>query len=97
MTDTPDGETIVKTGTYLYDGTVVCDVRIVYSPIRYGSGDDHIDYPENVADRECDTYYLEYGGTRERGVFFSGGGGFDTVEDAMKRAAETVQGLEWLD
>jgi len=95
MTDATAREIVVRTGTYLYAGTIVCDVRIVYSPIRYGSGDEHVDQPEDVIDQERDTYYLEYGGTEKRGAFISGGGRFDSIEEAMHRAEATMEGLTW--
>ena len=31
-------EHVVQVGTYLYDGQVECDLRIVFSPVRYRSG-----------------------------------------------------------
>ena len=85
-------DTVVKTGTYLYDGQIACDVRIVYSPTRYGS-DDPLDPPEEDGQRE--SYYLQYGGTEHRGAFVGGGGCFDSLEEAMQHAAETMQNLAW--
>lgn len=46
---------VVKKGTFLYDGTVECDLRIVYSKIRYGSGD-YEDPPELENDLMQDTF-----------------------------------------
>jgi hypothetical protein len=86
-------DTVVKTGTYLYGGKVVCDVRVLYSSIRYGSGDP-VEPP--VQDEQRDSYYLQYGGIQERGVFIGGGGCFDTLEEAMSHAAQTMEGLLWL-
>jgi hypothetical protein len=86
-------DTVVKTGTYLYAGTVVCDVRIVYSPIRHGSGDP-VEPP--VKDERRDSYYLEYGGTEHRHAFIGGGGCFDTLEEAVRHASETMEGVSWL-
>jgi hypothetical protein len=88
-------EKVVKTGTYLYAGEVVCDLRIVYRPTRWGSGD-HEDPPEIANDLDCDSYYVEYGGTTQRGAFVSGGGCFDTLEEAMRQAQQTVEDLTWL-
>jgi hypothetical protein len=85
---------VVKTGTYLYAGQITCDVRIVYSPIRYGSGDP-VEPPEE--DEPRDSYYLEYGGTEQRGAFVGGGGCFDTLEEAMRRAGETMEHVSWKD
>jgi hypothetical protein len=87
-------ETVVKTGTWLYDGQVVCDVRIVYSPIRFGSGDP-VDPPED--DEERPSYYVEYGGPQQRHAFVGGGGCFDSLEDAVRGASERVPGLAWND
>jgi len=95
MTGATTREVVVKAGTYLYADTIVCDVRIVYSPIRYGSGEEYVDQPEDVVDQERDTYYLQYGGTERRGAFIAGGGSFDSLEDAMRQAEATVRGLTW--
>ena len=48
-------EKVVKTGTFLYDDTVLCDVRIVYSTIISGSGDWE-DPPELAFDRVGDFF-----------------------------------------
>ena len=94
MTTKPGGETVVKSGTYLYAGSVLCDLRIILRPVRYGTGD-HEDPPELANDQEQETYYLEYGGTDARGVFVAGGGAFDTLEAAMRHAEATAQDVTW--
>ena len=53
-----DGEHVVKTGTFLDDGTVECDLRIVHEPIRFGSGDCR-DPPELQEDVIADTYVVQ--------------------------------------
>ena len=85
-------DTTVKTGTYLYAGEIMCDVRIVHSLIRCGSGDP-VEPPEQ--DEQRDSYYLEYGGTARRGVFVGGGGCFDTLEAAMHYAKTTMAQVVW--
>ncbi|MES2489757.1 MAG: hypothetical protein V4607_08185 [Pseudomonadota bacterium] len=85
------GERIVKKGTYLYDGSIECDICIVYSPIRYGSGD-YGDPPEWGEDQEIDTYYLYFGATTERGRFAAGSGGTPSLTEAMA-AAEAAPGV----
>lgn len=77
---------VVRTGTFLYDGQVECDIRIVFRRIRYGSGD-YEDPPELQNDIEQDTYYIEYGSTTERGVFNAGGGGYPSLNAAMAAAS----------
>ena len=78
-------ETVVKEGTFLYDGKIECDIRIIHSPIRYGSGD-HEDLPEVENDREQSTFYIQYGSTTERGVFNASGGGYPTLAEAVAAA-----------
>ena len=85
MSPLAPNETLVKEGTFLYDGIVVCDVLIVHSPIRYGSGD-HEDPPEIYNDLERDTFYIYYGSTTERGRYNAGGGGYPSLEEAMAGA-----------
>jgi hypothetical protein len=80
----PD-QTVLKEGTFLYDGLVECDIRIVHGPVRFGSGD-HSD-PEDVRkDLVRDTYYLHFGSTTERGVFNAGGGAYDSLDEAIQGA-----------
>ena len=69
--------------------TVECDLRIVYSKIRYASGD-YEDPPELENDLIQDAFYLEYGSTTKRGVYNVGGGSFQSIEDAMKQAESAV-------
>jgi hypothetical protein len=78
---------------------VECDVQIVYSPIRYGSGD-YEDPPEIENDQEIDTYYIEYGSTTARGEFKTGGGGCSSLEEAMdavQRAPGIGSSVRWTD
>lgn len=46
-----EGEVVVKSGTFLYDGTVTCNLRIVRSQVCPGSGDWE-DPPELAEDKE---------------------------------------------
>jgi len=52
------GEEVVKNGTFLYDGTVMCDVRIVRSDMRPGSGDCE-DPPELANDQYGEFFYVQ--------------------------------------
>ena len=73
---------VVKEGTFLYDGTVECDLRITYSPMQFGTGE-YEDAPEICEDVERDTYYLHFGSTTQRGVYTGGGGGYPTLAEAI--------------
>ncbi|HEX6706560.1 MAG TPA: hypothetical protein VF169_17505 [Albitalea sp.] len=86
MRSLASNETVVKEGTFLYDGEIECDIRIVHSPVRYGSGD-HEDPPEVENDLAQSTFYIQYGSTTERAVFNSGGGGYPTLAEAVAAAA----------
>ncbi len=76
---------VVMEETFLYDGTVVCDLRIVQRPIRFGTGDCE-DPPEFRDDLVQDTFYIEYGSTTRRGVFNAGGGAPPSLLAAMAHA-----------
>ena len=82
---------VVKRGTCLYAGTVECDVCVVLSPVRYGSGDDG-DSPDIANDIKADTYYLYFGSTTERERLNAGGGGYSSLAEAMA-AAERAPGI----
>ncbi len=87
MEITPN-ETVVMEGTFLYDGKVECDLRIVCSAIRYGSGDYEAP-PEIANDVEKTTFYIEFGSTTQRGVFNARGGACDSLDEAMSDAKNT--------
>ena|ERR1700742_3296059 len=93
------GESVVQAGTFLYDGEVLCDLRIVLSPVRFGTGD-HEDPPEISDDAVQDTFYIQYGSTTARGIFNAGGGGFSTLSaavahvEAMPGFGQTVRWAE---
>jgi hypothetical protein len=70
MSSLAPNETAVKEGTFLYGGKIECDIRIVRSPVRYGSGD-YEDSPEIENDLEQDTFYIQYGSSTQRGSFNS--------------------------
>ena len=84
-------ETIVKQGTFLYDGVTECDVRIVHSGILYGSGD-YEDPVEIRDDQELDTYYVWYGSTSRRGEYVSRHGAYSTLSEAIL-GAESAEGI----
>jgi hypothetical protein len=78
----PTPENIVKAGTFMYDETVLCDLCIVFSPVRFGTGD-YEDPPEVGDDVEIDTYYVWFGSTTARGQYNAGGGGWPSLAEAV--------------
>jgi hypothetical protein len=91
MSDLNAFETVVREGTFLYEGKVECDVRVVCSAVRYGSGD-HEDPPEIADDLTRDTYYIQYGSITPRGRFNSVSGPFSTLAEAVA-GAEAAPGV----
>jgi hypothetical protein len=90
---------VAKRGAFLYDGAIECDVRIVCSPVHFGTGD-HEDPSDVRDDQDVVTFYVEYGSTSERGVFTAGGGGYPSLTAAVA-AAEAALGsaasVKWHD
>lgn len=94
-----EGQEVVKTGTFLYDGQITCDVVIVKGPICYGSGD-YEDSPEVADDYERETFYIHYGSTTERGRYNAAGAGHPTLLAAIA-IVEAAPGfgstVKWID
>ena len=90
---------VVKNGIFLYDGTVTCDVRIIRSEMRPGSGD-YDDPPELANDEYGEFFHVQFGSTAERGHFNSSGGVGATPEETIA-LAESAPGIgntiEWID
>jgi hypothetical protein len=84
-------EKVVATGTFRYAGTIECDLRIVFSPVRYGSGDDE-DESEIANDLVADTYYVQYGSASQRGIFNACGGAYPSLAEA-RSAAEAAPSI----
>ena len=82
---------VVMRGSYLYDGSVSCELCIVFIPVRYGTGD-YQDDPEIGEDAQIDTYYLYYTAPVSATRFNVGGGGHPSLAEAMA-AAESAPGI----
>ena len=76
---------IVKRGIFLYDGSVITDIQIIKTNIRYGTGD-YEDEPEYRDDVEGEYYRIEFGSPTERGKFVSGSLSHTSLEDAISEA-----------
>ncbi|MCT4619102.1 MAG: hypothetical protein N4A62_06910 [Marinisporobacter sp.] len=86
---------IVMDGTWVYDGSVTCNLWIVKCHILYGSGD-YKDPPEIRDDKEIECYYIEFESMIERGKVSSVRGAFLTLSDAMNEAEKvTNQKINW--
>lgn len=88
---------VIRRGIWLYDGVVRCEVRIIRQSTFYGSGD-YEDPPGIADDRECECFGLLFETTTGESPRFVGGGQFETLEGAIRRAEELfVGGVEWYD
>jgi hypothetical protein len=85
----PPEEQIVKEGSFVYAESVQCEIRIVRTNVRFGSGDAD-DPPEVSEDRVTESYYVQYGSTTQRGVFTAGSGPFDSLPEALAGAARQL-------
>jgi hypothetical protein len=91
-----DGQ-VVKQGTWLYAGEVVCDVRIVKHDWRYGTGD-YEDPPDVREDLQGEFYDLEFGSPVKRGEYLSGGGSHLSLAEAVSEAEAATHGtVRWDD
>jgi len=84
---------VVMLGTFIYGGTIECDVRIVRSGIRFGTGY-HGDPPEIQDDVAIETFYAEYESTTQRGVFNSTSFGYPSLAEAIA-ATEAALAVQW--
>lgn len=84
-----ENKEIIKKGTFLYAGSVVTDIQIVKTNVRYGTGD-HEDEPEYRDDIEGEFYNIEFGSTTERGKFVSGSLSHKSLNDAVLEAEKAT-------
>ncbi len=91
MPTPPLEEQIVNEGIFAYAENVQCEIRIVRTNVRFGSGDAE-DPLEVSEDRVTESYYVRYGSTTQRGVFTAGSGPFDSLPEAMAGAALQLGG-----
>lgn len=82
-----------------YDGLVLCDLRILRVPIRYGTHDEE-DPPELAEDREGEFYRVEYGSTTECDSYRLRSQTVESLEEAVRVAEESPgigETVRWFD
>lgn len=90
-----DESRILKTGEWLYDSTIPCQIVITREDMFPGSGD-YEDPPEIANDKHVPCVQIWYENPSKRGDFNAGGGYAMTVEDAIKRVEITIRArVEW--
>jgi hypothetical protein len=83
----------VKRGKFLHNGRVVCDVRIVRAPVRYGSGD--ADDPP-AKDEPGPWFYFEWGSAVRPGELETGKLGRATLAEAVAAIEKQVGSVTWM-
>lgn len=88
---------MIRRGTWLYDGSVRREVRIIRQSTLYGSGD-YEDPPDIADDRDCECFGVLFETATGGPPRFAGGGQFKSLEDATQHVEELlVGGVEWYD
>ena len=85
---------VVMEGTWIYDGSIPCNLRIIKCNVLYGSGD-YYDSPEIRDDKEIQCFYIQFEDMLKKGSY-SDGGGFLTLSEAINEAEKvTYQKINW--
>jgi hypothetical protein len=85
----------VRTGTWLYDHSVRCTVRISRRTVRPGSGDAE-DLAEFREDQPGTWFEIEYFSPTEPGRVLAGGGYFSELEAAVAAVTAATHGtVRW--
>jgi hypothetical protein len=92
-----DDAPVIRRGTWLHDGVVRREVRIIRQSTFYGSGD--CADPSRIADdRDSACFGLLFETTTGESPRFAGSGQFETLEEAIQRVEELFAGgVEWYD
>ena len=84
----------VKRGTWLYGGSVPCEVRIVRHHTMQGSGD-HQDEPSVSDDREIECFYVLYQTPTGLPEWVGGGVALRLAEAVTIAEAKLSGGIAW--
>ena len=84
----------VKRGTWLYDGRIPCEVRIVRHHKLYGSGDCEDD-PSISDDREVECFYVLYQTPIGSPQWVGGGAALQLVEAVCTAEEKLNGGVVW--
>jgi hypothetical protein len=87
-------EKIIKKGTFLYDHKVICDIQIVETNIRPGTGDPY-DSEDLRVDKEGTFYYIKFGSPLKRNLFSSLSLYFTDLQKSIDEADKSTSGVKW--
>lgn len=79
---------IVKEGTFLYDGTILCGVRIVLRQTRAGFGDLD-DSPDIREDLDIPTFCVGVTSTVDFNSYNDNFTGYDSLDEAVNAVASS--------
>jgi hypothetical protein len=79
----------IKSGTWLFGGTVPVGVRIVKRDTFHGSGDEE-DSPEVREDQKVTTFAVWFESTTQPGTFNAGGGQYRSLAEAVAATEHLV-------
>ena len=88
--------TPIKQGTWMYSGSVPCEVRIVRHHTLYGTGDVS-DPPEIAEDRTVECFYILYHTPTGEPAWVGGGATLSLQEAVTVAEAALGSGLRWND
>lgn len=89
---TNEKENTVKLGTWRYDGTISCEVRIVKPDTAT-----HWDYEDGTSetDLKIECYYVLWESSAEKGKLGSQVGQFLKISDAVAYVERSVSEVRW--
>jgi hypothetical protein len=86
----------IKWGTWLYAGSIPCEVRIVKHHTFYGTGD-YEDSPEIAEDQNVECFYILYQTPVGEPPWVRGGAALTLLESVAQAEAALGSGLCWND
>lgn len=93
MSFLPDTQSAVRTGIWLYGGTVRCRVVVIPADVFPGTGD-HEDPPDVAEDREIACFAVWYE-PPVAGYAWGGGGWYATLDEAVRRVEQVCPTIDW--
>ncbi len=85
---------IVKKGTFLYDENIVCDLEIIQTSVRHGTGDPY-DPKEIREDKKGTFYFIRFSSPFGRNKGLSQSFYHNNLKDAIKEAESAARNIEW--
>ena len=88
-------DSLVKRGTFLYDGSVRCAVEIWQTDFRPGSGD--YEDPEGIREDAHGAFFEIRYASPGQDRMTAGGGWCDSLQAAMSAVESATRGVQWSD